>query len=108
MVRLYLDSYPEEPGDGKGKIIRSGVGVSIAGMEHHLTAIRVVHESNSREKISYYRRTIPHSITPKTFYTQRISLIIYLGYHIPIIPRNQQPAVHSLMYAILNTLGIYQ
>ena len=67
MVRLYLDSYPEEPRDGKGKIIKSGVGVSTAGMEHHLTVIRVVHESNSREKIPYYKRTIPNSITLQNF-----------------------------------------
>ena len=31
MVRLHLDSYPENPGENKGKRVKSGEGVSMAG-----------------------------------------------------------------------------
>ena len=46
IVRLHLDSYPENPGENKAKRVKSGVGVSMAGTEHHLTVIRVAHKSN--------------------------------------------------------------
>ena len=37
--------------------------------------------------------------------TEGTFLVIFPGYHTPIIPRGQTPVVYSLMYAISNTLS---